>query len=68
MMTIFQRYDDMTIDRIRSNIANRVPRDLFRTVPVQPTPAPRAVDVPGVLDQTRRLYQPYTGTTDKDNK
>jgi hypothetical protein len=39
------------------------------TTPVQPNPhspaqqgyRPQPVEIPGVLDQTRRLYQPYTG-------
>ena len=26
------------------------------------------VDIPGVLDQSRQLYQPYTGQPVKDNK
>ena len=26
------------------------------------------VDIPGVLDQSRQLYQPYTGQPTKDNK
>jgi hypothetical protein len=26
------------------------------------------VDIPGVLHQTRQLYQPYTGQPAKDNK
>lgn len=56
----------MSIDRIRTNLSNNEPRDLYRTVPV-PAPAQRQpVDIPGVLDQTRRLYQPYTGNNNKD--
>lgn len=57
----------MTIDRIRTNFANSLPQDLHRTVPVQPAARPQPVDIPGVLDQTMRLYQPYTGYK-KDNK
>ena len=57
----------MTIDRIRINLQNDEPRDLFRTVPVPPVARPQPVDIPGVLDQTRKLYQPYTGSTSKDN-
>jgi hypothetical protein len=49
------------------NFENNQPRDLFRTVPVAPVAQPQPVDIPGVLDQTRKLYQPYTGTTNKDN-
>lgn len=26
------------------------------------------VNIPGVLDQSRQLYQPYTGQPNKDNK
>jgi hypothetical protein len=45
------------------------PVDPALTTPVQPNPHSPAsgnyrqqpVDIPGVLDQTRRLYQPYTG-------
>lgn len=58
----------MTIDRVHTTLPPTEPRDLYRTVPVPPTPRPQAVDIPGVLDQTRRLYQPYTGTSPKDNK
>ncbi len=45
------------------------------TPPVQNPHSPAAggykqqpVDIPGVLDQTRKLYQPYTGQPVKDNK
>ncbi len=45
------------------------------TPPVQNPHSPAAggykqqpVDIPGVLDQTRKLYQPYTGQPAKDNK
>jgi len=56
----------MSVDKIYSNIHNQPPKDLHRTVPVQPTPRTAAVDIPGVLDQTRRLYQPYRGPNNKD--
>jgi len=56
----------MTIDRIRMNFENNQPRNLFRTVPVAPVAQSQPVDIPGVLDQTRKLYQPYTGLTTKD--
>lgn len=56
----------MTIDRIRTNLPNENPVDLFRTVPVPPTVRQQPVDIPGVLDQTRKLYQPYRGTDNKE--
>lgn len=58
----------MTIDRVRTNLSHSEPRDLYRTVPVSPVARPQPVDIPGVLDQTRRLYQPYTGPSNKDTK
>lgn len=58
----------MTIDRVRNNLLDARPQDLFRTVPVPAPVRPQPVDIPGVLDQTRRLYQPYTGTSNKDTK
>lgn len=58
----------MTIDRVRTNLPDAQTQDLFRTVPMPATPRAQAVDIPGVLDQTRRLYQPYTGTVNKENK
>ena len=58
----------MTIDRVRTNLSHSEPRDFYRTVPVPPVARPQPVDIPGVLDQTRRLYQPYTGSVTKDNK
>lgn len=56
----------MSIDRVRTTIANPEPRDLFRTVPVPSQNRPQPVDIPGVLDQTRALYRPYTGTESKE--
>lgn len=44
------------------------------SVPQNPhSPAPASVkqtpvEIPGVLDQTRNLWQPYVPTPDKDNK
>jgi len=58
----------MSIDRVRTNLPDAQPQDLFRTVPVPPAARTQPVDIPGVLDQTRRLYQPYTGSVTKDNK
>lgn len=44
------------------------PQDLQRTVPVpEPVPQPY-VEIPGVLNQTRNLYRPYTGRDAKDGR
>lgn len=44
------------------------PQDLQRTVPV-PEPVPQSyVEIPGVLNQTRNLYKPYTGQDAKDTQ
>jgi hypothetical protein len=58
----------MTINKINFGTPGEPPKDLHRTVPVAPVTRTQPVDIPGVLDQTRRLYQPYAGTTNKDNK
>lgn len=47
---------------------SQAPQDLQRTVPVpQPVPQPY-VEIPGVLNQTRNLYKPYTGRDAKDTQ
>jgi hypothetical protein len=54
------------MDKIYTNIENAIPaKDLFRTVPVPPQPR-QPVDIPGVLNQTRNLFRPYTGRDAKD--
>jgi hypothetical protein len=59
---------NMTIDRVRTNLPDAQPQDLFRTVPVPAPARSQPVDIPGVLDQTRRLYRPYTGSETKEQK
>ncbi len=44
------------------------PKDLMKIVPPPPSAKPQPVEIPGVLNQTRNLYQPYTGTNPKDSK
>jgi hypothetical protein len=47
---------------------SQTPEDLMRTMP-QPVAVPQPyVEIPGVLNQTRNLYRPYTGRDAKDNK
>lgn len=44
------------------------PKDLMKIVPPPPSAKPQPVEIPGVLNQTRNLYQPYTGTNPKESK
>jgi len=46
----------------------QTPRDLQRTVPVPPQVPQPYVEIPGVLNQARNLYRPYTGRDAKDTK
>lgn len=44
------------------------PQDLQKIVP-PPAPVNKPyVEIPGVLNQTRNLYRPYTGTDAQDKK
>lgn len=52
---------------INTTISQTVePKELFKTVPVLSNPKQQPVEIPGVLNQTRNLYQPYTGRDAKD--
>lgn len=44
------------------------PKDLQRTVPVPEPVSQPYVEIPGVLNQTRNLYRPYTGRDAKDTQ
>jgi hypothetical protein len=46
----------------------QTPQDLQRTVPVPPQVPQPYVEIPGVLNQARNLYRPYTGRDAKDTK
>lgn len=43
-------------------------KDLQRTVPNPPAQPQPYVEIPGVLNQSRNLYRPYTGRDAKDTK
>ena len=50
-------------------------KPVLTTPPIQNPHSPatsgykqQPVDIPGVLHQSRQLYQPYTGQVPKDNK
>jgi hypothetical protein len=58
----------MSVDKIHHNFAQDKPSNLFRTVSAPATTKPQPVEIPGVLNQTRNLFKPYTGQDIKDNK
>lgn len=44
------------------------PKDLMKIVPPPAPVVQQPVEIPGVLNQTRNLYKPYTGTDAQDKK